>query len=117
MWPHLLFTDAGRERLDEVQAFFDELADHPLAGKARDELHERLDYLDSYGGSDDDGRRRFQVTLGRDWAPLSFTVAWHALHRQSGAYQPAFHGALIWHGGSNDPLSVTLTPCLWALHT
>lgn len=76
-------------------------------------------YLDDYGGAVNDGdhRRRFRVTLGRDWAPLSFTVTWEALDPATGVYRLAFDGALIWHGGPNNPLCVSLTPQLWGIHT
>jgi len=118
---HLRFTDGGRERLHEVLAFLDELdrSEHPIARQARSEFEERLRYLDEFGGavSDDDPRRRFSVTLGRDWAPMSFAVSWARLDRQTGEYLHSFAGGLIWHGGGNDPLCVSLTPTLWGVHT
>ena len=120
-WPNLEFTEAGAERLAEVLAFLDELErqEHPVAEQARSEFNERMSYLDGFGGpvSEEDARRRFRVTLGRDWAPLSFSLTWRRLVAASDEYVYAFNGGLIYHGGSNDPLAVTLTPCVYGIHT
>jgi hypothetical protein len=118
---HLQFTAQGEERLAEVRAFLDSLDEHehPLAEAARREFEEKLSYLDTFGGdvSDEDARRRFRVVLGRDFAPLSFTIAWYRLDPATGEHVYAFNGGLIYHGGSNDPLAVTLTPCIFGIHT
>jgi hypothetical protein len=121
-WQHLEFTELGRKRLKEVNAFLDRLtaAEHPLAERARDELAERLAYLDGYGGtlSDTDLRRRFRVTMGADMYPLSFTITWFCLDRATDAYAFSMRGGLVWHGGPGDPLSVCLDPeVLWVIHT
>ncbi len=118
---HVQFTDSGKERFQEVTSFLEELNDQsqPVARQAREELAKQLGYLDDYGGpvSDDDPRRRFKVVLGRDWSPLSFTIIWYRLDFQTGEYVYAFQGGLIWHGGANDPLCVSVTPCLFGIHT
>lgn len=115
------FTQQGEERFAEVQAFLDDLGHqgHELAAEVRSEFEKRLGYLDDFGGpvGDEDPRRRFLVTLGRDFAPLSFTVTWEQLDLRTGEYRFAFNGGLIWHGGGNDPLTVALTPCFWGIHT
>ena len=118
---HLQFTDAGRERFEEVHQFLEQLrlAKHPMAAKAATEFSCRLTQLDEYGGpvSDEDSRRRFHVVLGRDWAPLSFSITWRRLNPSTGEYVHAFNGGLVYHGGSNEPLSISLTPCIWGIHT
>ncbi len=120
-WPHLQFTDTGRTRFDEVVAFLDnlEIENHPHRAEIRADFIDRLDFLDAYGGaiSEGDGRRRFRVALGRDWAPHSFSVVWEQLDLQSGTYRYAFNGGLIWHGGPDDPLCVSLTPQWFGIHT
>lgn len=109
------------ERVAEVLAFLDELErrQHPLAERARSEFTERMSYLDSFGGavSEDDARRRFRVTLGRDWAPLSFSLTWRRLVAAPDEYVYAFNGGLIYHGRSIDPLAVSLTPVLFGIHS
>jgi len=116
---NLIITDAGQEQLAEVRAFLDTLeaegSEHAAA--IHEEFSQRLGYLDAFGGSMDDGTRLFRVTLGRDWAPLSFTILWEQWSEKSQNYEYAFNGGLIWHGGGNDPLTVTLTPMWWGIHT
>ncbi len=121
-YPHLVFTDAGRERLDEVFAFLDraEAERHPRAEQARADLERQLRYLNDFGGtiSKTDTRRRFRITIGRDFALLSFTITWESYSRATDDYAFTMQGALIWHGGTNDPLSVCLDrDALWAVHT
>ncbi len=120
-WASISFSDSGRDRLDEVMAFLDDLEqqEHPLAAMARAEFTERMNYLNDFGGavSDVDDRRRFRVTLLADWAPLSFGITWYRLNRETGEYLFAFRGGLIFHGGSNDPLCVSVTPCIFGIHT
>lgn len=118
---HLQLTEGGKQRMQEVEDFLHDLANqaHPLADKARAEFEKRIAYLENYGGavSEGDPRRRFRVVLGRDWSPMSFTISWYRLDMKTGEYVASFRGGLIWHGGANDPLCVTLTPCLWGVHT
>lgn len=119
---HLQFTDAGRRRLDEVKVFLDQLeaGGHPLASRAKSELVERLMFLDGFGGpvSETDTRRRFRVTLGSDLYPLSFTVTWESIDRETGDYRFSMNGGLVWHGGPGDSGSVCLEPeVLWGIHT
>ncbi len=120
-WPHLHFTPGGLEQLALVQAFLDKLDSdrHEHAAACRAELLDRLYYLDHFGGevSDADPRRCFRVHLGRDWAPLSFTLVWERLNRATGEYVYGWNGGLIYHGGNNDPLCVTLSPKIWGIHT
>ena len=114
-----IITDAAKERLAEVRAFLDKLdasgSEHAAA--IRKEFDQRLGYLDAFGGTREDGRRLFRVTLGRDWAPYSFSILWEQWSEKSQSYEYAFNGGLIWHGGSNDPLTVTLTPQWWGILT
>lgn len=108
-WPNLTFTEKGAARLEEVESFLVSLGDKGESAKTQ--FQDRLRYLNEYGRNPD-GSGRFDITLGSDWAPLSFSVSWY--------FADGRHfcsGALIWHGGSNDPLSVTLTDDLWAIHT
>ena len=120
--PNLMFTEQGIARLDDVMTFLQKLdeADHPLAKRAREQFLDRLRYLNEYGGpvSADDPLRRYRVTLGWDWAALSFSVTWSSLNRMTGEYAGMLQGGLIWHGGPNDPFVVNLDPnALWGIHT
>lgn len=120
-WPHLQFTDSGKDRFAEVVSFLHalETEKHPLGTEIRAEFISRLDYLDSFGGqvSDEDDRHRYRITLGRDWAQHSFSIIWEQLDTKTGTYDYAFQGGLIWHGGPGDPLCVTLTPQWFGIHT
>lgn len=118
---HLVFTESGAERLEDVLDLLDDLEAHenPLAARAREEFERRLNYLDEYGGpvSPEDPRRRYKVSLGGDWAPFCFTVTWHRIELRTGDYIYAMNGGLIWHGGPFDSMVVSLTPMLWGIHT
>lgn len=120
-WPNLCFTKAGEQRLFEVFGFLRGLrqAGHELAEEIRAEFYDRMAFLNDFGGtvSDQDDRRRFQITLGRDFAAMSLTITWEALDAKVDDYRFSFRGGLIWHGGSNDPLSVSVTPQWWGIHT
>jgi len=116
---NLIITEAGQEQLAEVHAFLDKLdaAGSEHAAAIRQEFDQRLAYLDDFGGILEDGTRFFRVILTRDWAPYSFSLTWERWNQATGAYEYAFNGGLIWHGGGNDPLTVTLTPQWWGIHT
>ena len=118
---HLRFTDQGKERFSEVLQLLDKLEgeQHPLFQKIYEELVAGLSYLNSYGAvvDGDEPRRCFQITLGRDFAPPSFTLTWSRLNTKNAEYQFAFNGGLIWHGGGNDPFCVSLSPQFWGIHT
>lgn len=79
-------------------------------------LLKQLNYLMCYGqkhtfsegvvsndGSDDDGTR---VTIGHDFAPLSFSIMWER-RDTGGDWQFWMNGGLIFHEGSQD----------WSCHT
>lgn len=119
---HLKFTKQGRERLDEVLAFLDtlEARDAALGRKARTELTERLLYLDGFGGtvSQENPRRRFEVTLGWDIYPLCFAITWSAWNAKTEQYCASMRGGLVWQGGPGDSGSVCLDrELLWSIHT
>jgi len=120
-WPNLIFTAESRQRLREVSEFLDGLTETrpEIAADVREEFHQQMDYLNDYGGrvSDIDPRRRFIVTLGRDWSSLSFSIVWKQLVRKTGTYRYAFNGGLIWHGGTSDPLAITQVARWWGVHT
>jgi hypothetical protein len=114
------FTEAGKERHEEVREFIAKLqeANPETAQSVKEDWEERFRYLDGFGGKTDDGRDRFHVSLHRDWADLSFSVVWRKLNLQTGEYDYAFNGGLIWHGGPNDPMCVQIgTPTWWGIHT
>lgn len=119
---HLQFTPQGRKRLDEVLTFLDalEARDAAFGYKARTELTERLMYLDGFGGtvSDEDSRRRFEVTLGWDMYPLCFAITWCAWNAKTEQYCASMRGGLVWQGGPVDSGSVCLDrELLWSIHT
>jgi len=78
-WEGLSFTPVGEERLQEVKHFLlEELplmegATPEVIGAIRSEFLEQMDYLNGYGGD------RYRVSLSRDWAPYSFSLAWMCL--------------------------------------
>jgi len=111
-YPHLEWTEQGIEKLREIEKNWDEM---PVP--ARDELHERLAYLDNYGGETEDGFRPFTVQIGSDWAWMSFGLAWFA-NKRDGSRKPWCYGGLIFHGGTNDPLTVVVGDThWWGVHT
>jgi Domain of unknown function (DUF4120) len=84
-------------------------------------LKSRLDYLEKYGGTDND---RTRVRLFRDFAPYSFAFL---IERKDDRdeWRTLFNGGLLYHGphdghgsGGAPTLAVTLTPTTgWAIHT
>ena len=111
-WPNLIWTDSGRERFHEVH----ELVPNVETWEAFVNL---LDYLNEYGGpvSEEDQRRRFRITIAKDFAYLSFSLWWDRLDTKTGEYVGGFNGGLIYHGGNNDPLCVSIIPQIWGIHT
>ena len=121
-WPDLSFTAQGLARYAEVLKFLRELEaeKHEFAAEIVQCFIERLDYLNGYGGSlsDEDPRPRFRVELGHDWAPLSFSLSWLRYDPKApDSYAYAWCGGLTWHGGGNDPLTISLTPQWFGIHT
>jgi hypothetical protein len=114
-WPGITFTDAGKARLQEVSDFLDTLPEkHPeVAKEIRAAFIGKLDYLNTYSGDPGDPNKRFRVELHSDWSDYSFSVCW--LRASDGAF--AFNGGLVWHGGSNETFTVSLTPQWWGVHT
>jgi hypothetical protein len=59
--------------------------------------------------------KRFKVELSWDFAVNSFSVVW--LKPKDGEWVYGWNGGFIWHGGSNDPMTITLTPQWFGIHT
>jgi hypothetical protein len=120
MWPHLIFNEAAVARLAEVQEFFVGLEKQrpDLAEEIINEFHARMEYLNNYGGvvSSTNRARRFRLTLGKDWADKSFSITWEGRDAE-GKYRYTCSGGLIWHGGPGDPLTVSVTPQFWGIHS
>lgn len=123
-WPTLVFDEGAQEVLRKIDEFFIERESDPRLPAWRKSLEENLDYLAKYG-RDENGASRFQVRLGRDWAQFSFSLYW-AIARDNQPTQhtgqdwfdkPGWPGGLIWHGGPNDPLTVSIKPDWWQVHT
>lgn len=117
-WPGIVFTDRGAERLGEVSEFLDGLlrqgVDAGMAGQIYDEFISRMDYLNGYGGQPGDPNKRYWVELSSDFTIHSFSILW----RRQGPDGPVvFNGGLIWHGGSNETFTVSLTRQWWGIHT
>ena len=105
----------NQQHFDEVCAFADRVG-------LRDQLDEKLRYLDEYAEHGDRGKTRCQ--LNSDFAPYSWGFV---LERRAddGEYHHWFTGGLIFHGphdaggsGSYPTLAVTLSPITgWSIHT
>ncbi len=108
---NLQFTKQGQARLEEVRAFLSALPETGQSGEIKKEFNQTLAYLNRYGGD------RYKVSLHADRAPLSFALVWSRLNQETGEYEYSFRGGLIWHGGSNDPLTVSVSPQWWGIHT
>jgi len=120
-WKNLRFTSNGKERLEEVEGSpLDSIVykrDRDTVPKTGLELlYEKFKYLNEYGGDYDNGQPCYRVTLSADFAMYSFALYWERLNSE-GEATSGFPGGLIFHGGSNDPLCVSLTPQLWGIHT
>ena len=103
--------------LEEVKAFADKIG-------LREQLDEKLKYLDEYAEHGDRGKT--VCRLGKDFAPYSF--AFTMLKRTSTEgkeYEYFFNGGLLFHdphdgggSGSFPTLAVTLEPIHgWSVHT
>ena len=104
---HLILTESGAERLAEVRAFLDSLADTPEDRRTKRSFARMYAYLNEYGGLTEDGKhRRMRVTLGRDFAPYSFSV-WFQIRRASGEYEHYMTGGLIYFDSDGT----------WGVHT
>ncbi len=115
-WGGLSFTPVGEERLQEVKHFLlEELplmegATPEVVGAIRSEFLERMNYLNGYGGD------RYRVSLSRDWAPYSFSLAWMCPDERGEYTKFAFNGGLIFHG-AGETFTVSLTRQWWGVHT
>jgi hypothetical protein len=121
-WPNIQFTESGKAQLDRVREFLTKLeeAKHEKADEITKEFIVRMGYLNDYGGqvAEADARRRFKITLSKDWADLSFSITWQTLNLPIGEYgYPSWNGGLIWHGGPNEPFCVSITPQWWGVHS
>ena len=126
-YPSIHFNEPARERLQECLDFInsDGVCEHEKGQEVVDQFHERMAYLDGYGGTvgefhgdgREDDRRRFRVSLGRDFAPLSFSVVWEQLDPERGVYEYCFNGGFICHCCGAETFTVSLTPQYWGIHT
>jgi|TARA_Y100000310_G_scaffold40434_1_gene37974 hypothetical protein len=119
MFPEIVFDDTAMQHLEDISEFIRNVSDIEVRCKIIEELYERLEYLNGYGGavSDDDARRRFKVWLFHDLADMSFGISWQKLNKETNTYSAYMGGGLIWHGGPNDPLTVPLVKQYWGIHT
>ena len=119
MFPEIVFDDTAMQHLEDISEFIKKVSDIEVRCKIIEELYERLEYLNGYGGavSDDDARRRFKVWLFHDLADMSFGISWQKLNKETNTYSAAMGGGLIWYGGPNDPLTVPLVKQYWGIHT
>ena len=119
MFPEIVFDDTAMQHLEDISEFIRGVSDIEVRCKIIEELYGRLERLSGYGGtvSDEDNRKRYKVQLFHDWADLSFSIVWKYLDKETNTYSHSMQGGLIWHGGSNDPLAVSLTNQYWGIHT
>ena len=105
----------NQKHLDDVVAFADRVG-------LREQLEDKLRYLDQYAEHGDRGKTRCR--LFSDHAPQSFGFVLE-MRGDDGEYAPWFVGGLIFHGphdnggdGSHPTLAVCVTPTLgWQIHT
>lgn len=118
-WPNVHFY---MRQKDQLLKRIQECLDHEktLPEGVDTTFSNRMTYLNEYGGDAEvNGRkmgRRYRITLGIDWAPMSFTVNWEARDAE-GKYNYAFCGGLVCHCSGTDPLAVSLTAQAWGIHT
>ena len=92
-WSGILFQEAAVKRLQEWQTFLETQEDIAYAQAAEQAIRKQLNYLNNYGGKDEEGNRRYEIVLGYDFAPLSFSVMFKATSCGCDMY-----GGLIWYG-------------------
>lgn len=93
-------------------------------GKSNNALASRLQYLEKYGGKNDDGTDRMRTRLMPDGAPMSFYFVIEAKD-SSGEWAFLFNGGLIFHGthdghgsGAAPTFAATLSATTgWSIHT
>lgn len=143
----LRFTDQGRGRIGQVFGWIAGLHSsgvkemQDFAVKCANSICENLDYLANYGGmvEGERGITRYIVELGDDGMLNSFTILWYVavppdkqadipeenFRKEFDAkwgpkyrYVFALNGGAIYQGpGSGETFTVSLTPCLWGIHT
>jgi hypothetical protein len=119
-FPHLLFSPQGLTRLEEVRTMLEALEqrDVELHTAVEAELLRRLRYLNDYGGvTPGTDFHSWRVTLTWDMAPCSFGLIFEHRKTPEESYVAVMTGGLIFHGGSNDPFCVSLSPQYWGVHT
>lgn len=92
-------------------------------GDNNNTLANRLKYLETYGGKNDDGSDRMRVRLLPDGAPMSFYFVIE--QRTADGWSHLFSGGLLFHGphdrhgsGAGSTFAVTLDPTSgWSIHT
>lgn len=107
----MLDTSRVTQELEAARLFADTIG-------LRDQLEERLRYLDTYSEGDERGKSRCQ--LFTDFAPASFAFTMEVKNAK-GEYKPWFNGGLIFHGpcdGGAPNFSVSLSDEPgWQVHT
>lgn len=106
----------NQEHFDRVVAFAKEKGLYEDRRDTNNTLSNRLRYLETYGGKDQDGNARMRVRLSPDFAPFSF---FFLIERktESGGWSPLFNGGLLYHGphdghgsGAGPTYAVSLGP-------
>lgn len=103
----------------KVKKLLMEARTHAKANNLANNLQQKLDYLENYGGSE-----KTQCRLFPDFAPWSFQFTMCKLNPQ-GEWTYWFNGGLIYHGshdghgsGAAPTFSVTiLSTTGWSIHT
>jgi hypothetical protein len=119
-FPHLLFSPQALTRLEEVCTMLEALEerDAELHAAVEEELLRRLRYLNDYGGVvPGTDFHPWRVTLTWDMAPCSFGLIFEHRKAPEASYEAVMTGGLIFHGGTNDPFCVSLSPQYWGVHT
>ena len=104
-----------QQHYEEIVAFADRVG-------LRQQLDDKLLYLDGYAENGEPGKSR--CILARDFAPYSFGFVMQ-VKDSSGEYRTWFQGGVIFHGhhdnggdGSYPTLAVSLSPGTgWQIHT
>lgn len=106
----------------ENKPYFDEVMEFATKIGLRDQLEDKLRFLDRYAEHGDRGKTRCR--LRKDFAPASFEFVMERRNSEGG-FEAWFVGGLILHGahdnkgdGSFPTLSVTISPTTgWQIHT